>query len=437
MSNKKEKEKSQLTLGLWLIRKYNTDGWRAGKVTGIRHPMVDQEMIDAVGGRTNLLRQAADLEQKGIITPVWKGVRTDISKIHFSMEKMEQLCMLEGVENPREQLEKARDRVLAWKAQTTRDWLVKYYDSLLDLLDRGKIPPNAQDEELFQCLNGIASGEGYRWKHIFSTAVLGDSKKFENHYEGRALTVLRDHSPYYVDGMSDGELLAEHGIETYSQTLEWKGAITYQIQRIPGEKDAASYQLQNVPKEKEVLFSTRGMVFGSILNAQTLKHAIPISADGICQVITIENKANYESMIYDPATLYIYTHGFFSPSERNFLKKLAQILPEHVRYYHWGDMDYGGIRIFQFIYKNVFPKLEPLYMDRAAYESACRAGAGIPLKKEKREKLLCLEAGKLEELKSCILEHGMEIEQEVLIAKGQMDCTCVKNEVSSRIHMEF
>ena len=54
-------------------------------------------------------------------------------------------------------------------------------------------------------------------------------------------------------------------------------------------------------------------------------------------------------------------------------------------------------------------------MDAAAYENAIAAGAGIPLEKEKRKKIEDMEAGPLDELKNCILEKGMEIEQESLL----------------------
>ena len=78
-------------------------------------------------------------------------------------------------------------------------------------------------------------------------------------------------------------------------------------------------------------------------------------------------------------------------------------------------MDYGGIRIFQFNKRNVFPELKPYRMDREAYEEAVTGGAGVPLKEEKQKKLENMDAGELEELKVCILNYGLEIEQELLI----------------------
>jgi len=68
--------------------------------------------------------------------------------------------------------------------------------------------------------------------------------------------------------------------------------------------------------------------------------------------------------------------------------------------------------------KNIFPKLKPYKMDREAFQEALERGAGIPLEEKKKEKLEKLNAGELEELKKCILEKGVEIEQEILLAEN-------------------
>lgn len=290
--------------------------------------------------------------------------------------------------------------VRKWRGLAQETWLTEFYDELLLRLKEGKLPQNAKDEDLFSCLNALAALRHDTWKRVFSVGVFGDSKRFEREYEKRVLTVLKKYSPLCLDDMEDAEILAEHRIMTYSQTLEWKGPVTYCIST----------------EEKKTIVDTSGMFFGAVLNAQTLSHAFLVSAGEIREVVTIENKANYENMEYDSRRLYIYTHGFFSPKERIFLKKLCEILPDTVRYCHWGDMDYGGIRIFQFIRRTVFPGLEPLYMDSGTYRRAIESGAGILLEDEKRKKLEKLDAGVLEELKLCILESGLEVEQEALMS---------------------
>ena len=88
---------------------------------------------------------------------------------------------------------------------------------------------------------------------------------------------------------------------------------------------------------------------------------------------------------------------------------------ENVEFLHWGDMDYGGIRIFLFNKDKIFPRLKPYKMDRECFVAAVTSNAGRTLEAEKRKKLEQMNAGELEELRSSILEYGMEIEQEMLV----------------------
>lgn len=234
------------------------------------------------------------------------------------------------------------------------------------------------------------------WRRQFSSEVLHDSKMFEKKYQDKVVTVLEKYSPLSEEGMTADDILRVHGIKTYSQTLEWKGPLVYRIGS--GKPIDSSVNL-----------------FGTVINAQTLEQAVPIAVPGIRHIILVENKANYESMDFREDTLYIYCHGFFSPKELKFLGALTEITGGNTEYLHWGDMDLGGIRIFLYNQRKLFPGLKPYRMDASAYETAIAQGAGIPMKKEKKEKLQRLDAGDLDGLKECILETGMEIEQEALL----------------------
>lgn len=198
------------------------------------------------------------------------------------------------------------------------------------------------------------------------------------------------------------EILVAHGILSYSQTLEWKGAVEYCMTDRNG-----------TAIEKKI--DTSLNYYGTVLNAQTLEHAVPNLRNSVEKIIVIENKANYESMEYDPKVLYIFCHGYFSPKEVRFLQMLMKTAPEEIQCYHWGDMDYGGIQIFLYNEKNIFPNLIPWKMDVPSYKAALEKEKGIKLCSKKQKKLEALNAGKLEVLKQCILENKMEIEQEMLI----------------------
>lgn len=396
----------RMTVGKWILNKVNTKDWRIGKVTGHKHyshssnrsagandPLY--EMRDAAGGRAAFLEQVRRLEKEGLITVIYENVNTDVKKITVSMEQIDRLYEFEGLENPRRVIAGKRKFLEQQRKLAAEPWLLEYYEALERKLDGGTVPDNLEDENIFLILTAMTRLEKDIWERKFSAEVLGDSKLFENHYEKKILTVLRKYSPKAEECMEDVEILAEHKIRTYSQMLEWKGGIVYRLE--------------------DALIDTSASVYGTVLNAQTLEHAALVSLRDVKKIVTIENKANYESMKYSPDTLYLYTHGFPSPKERIFLANLEKLADEAVEFFHWSDMDYGGIRIFQYLKKNLFTRLRPLGMDRKAYEKLLNSKNGIPLEDGKREKLEKMDAGELEELKRCILQHGMEFEQENML----------------------
>ncbi len=391
---KKKEQDRKMTLGLWLIQKTDTSDWRAGRVTGVKHPDQIQEILHLIGQQA-LFAQAEALEKEDIISVDRKAVGHEIVRIHFPVEHMDVLCRREGVENSRKRLQKVQTSIEARRQRVSERWLLNYYDKLEEDLQKGNIPVNGEDEKLLQVLEAIAELKSEVWKRVFSTMVLGSSKLFEKKYEKRVLTILNKYSPLSREGMEEHEILAEHKILTYSQTLVWKGPVVCEL-------------------DTGAVWDTSVMKYGVVVNAQTLEHMRPVSIASVRQILTIENKANYESMAYASDTLYIFTHGFFSPKERIFLQQLEKLAAPETQFLHWGDLDYGGIRIFQFIKSKVFSALEPYRMGREDFQRELygKQNSLIELTKEKRSKLEKIEAGALEELKQCILESGYEIEQE-------------------------
>ncbi len=419
MKQERTKQKIQ-SLSRYIIEKAECDSYRAGTRSKQWHIEADQKLLDAVGGRSVLLRQAVELEKltgiSGKIIVKWKAVRTEIEKITVSSDAIPLLCQVEQIEDPRERQLSQMELTESWKSRVAQaDWLIPYYDHILERLNSGKLVkdvPGLEDPLFFLFLNKTAEERKPLYRRAFSAQVctiwngiaqtkqseskITPTKRFEKIYQSAVLSVLKQYSPLYEEGMSDEELLTAHGILTYAQTLEFKGAVSYRIDDGPA-------------------ISTAAQIYGTMFNKQTLENAVPISIVGIRQIMTIENKANYEKMQFRPDTLYIFCHGFFSPPERKFLSRLVALAGTDTEYFHWGDMDYGGIRIFKFLQKNLFPKLKPWKMDVTDYKMALQMGASISLETDKRERFEQMDAGVLTPLKEAILKNGKEIEQELLL----------------------
>ena len=419
MKQGRTKQKIQ-SLSRYIIEKAECDSYRAGTRSKQWHIEADQKLLDAVGGRSVLLRQAGELEKltgiSGKIIVKWKAVRTEIEKITVSSDAIPLLCQVEQIEDPRERQLSQMELTESWKSRVAQaDWLIPYYDHILERLNSGKLVkdvPGLEDPLFFLFLNKTAEERKPLYRRAFSAQVctiwngiaqtkqseskITPTKRFEKIYQSAVLSVLKQYSPLYEEGMSDEELLTAHGILTYAQTLEFKGAVSYRIDDGPA-------------------ISTAAQIYGTMFNKQTLENAVPISIVGIRQIMTIENKANYEKMQFRPDTLYIFCHGFFSPPERKFLSRVVELAGTDTEYFHWGDMDYGGIRIFKFLQKNLFPRLKPWKMDVTDYKMALQMGASISLETDKRERFEQMDAGVLTPLKEAILKNGKEIEQELLL----------------------
>ena len=391
-----EYNEKNLPLAKWLIDKTNTKDYRIGNLSGMKHPKVDGDLLKTVGGREELVRQAKVLERipalggEEYLYFDWREMNTDITRIDYRVEVIPRLCELIGIMDPRERQLQAISRICKLQVDVSESCLCAYCDHVLEQLNKGntKELSKAEDEEFLKCLKALADLKEPEWKRVFSSKVfekkndITPSKVFERIYQGAVIEALK-YSPQYDEGMSDDEILAAHGILSYSQTLEWKGAVEYCLINQNG-----------IVSEEKI--DTSANYYGTVLNAQTLEHARPILKNSVEKIIVIENKANYESMEYNPKILYIFCHGYFSPKEVRFLQMLMGTAPKEIQCYHWGDMDYGGIQIYIYNEKNIFPELIPWEMDVASYEEALKNGKGITLNSGKREKLEMLNAGKLE-----------------------------------------
>ncbi len=110
--------------------------------------------------------------------------------------------------------------------------------------------------------------------------------------------------------MEDTEVLSQLYIEEYSQELALKGSIKLEV--------------------SGCVIDTGVFPYGTVLNTQTLKNAIVMDNPQIKKVMTIENKANYTAEPMQEGTVVIFSHGYFSPVERDFLKKLRDKLSKSI-----------------------------------------------------------------------------------------------------------
>lgn len=369
----------------------------------------DTEEFDTeefVTGKECLLKEALWLKSCGLIEiKKWRSYGNDIEKIEYSLENIMEFYRIAKREPKFASADKKRKRLCFYQDQIASDWIKQYYQSCIEEAERGmrvkkesekdtrekkKRSEEEMEELIFKCLSGIEKLQTPTYIRLFSANCLGESKIFEEELETKILFIAKKYHPFVVEDMDKYRILEQLYLDTYSQRLELKGDLKILLD---GEEiDLSVYK------------------YGTILNSETLKKAVVAKEQSVKKIITIENKANFVSMPYEEGTLILFSHGFFSPLERDFLKQLEAVLKDGVAYFHTGDLDYGGIRIFKHIREQIFPLLQPYQMSVEQYQKY--EYNAIDIEKSALEKLQKMKEPFLQDLIDYICEKKKIIEQE-------------------------
>ena len=361
---------------------------------------------DFVTGKESLLKEAIWLQSCGLIKIRWRSYGNDIEKIEYSLEQIMEFYKIAKREPKFVLADKKVKRLRAFQEQVQSEWIKQYYQDCMEEAERSKGKKKSQEkhdevkktrleeekteELIFKCLSGIERLQTPMYLRLFSSSCLGGSKIFEEKLEAKILSIAKKYHPFVVEDMDKYRILEQLYLDTYSQRLELKGDLKIFLD---GEMiDLSLYK------------------YGTILNSETLKKAVVAKEQSVKKIITVENKANFVSMPYEEGTLILFSHGFFSPLERDFLKQLEAVLKDRVAYFHTGDLDYGGIRIFKHIREQIFPLLQPFQMSVEQYHKY--ESNAVDIEKSALEKLQKMNEPLLQDLIACICEKKKVIEQE-------------------------
>lgn len=247
----------------------------------------------------------------------------------------------------------AIDKLKLLKKTINTRWIIDFVDSCADeLLQKKKftkyIPENHEIFSLvLKALYGIdKKGEDDMLERIFSRKFLGGSKVFEKKVRSRIITIIKDFI-LSKEELEDEEVLETVGIIKTSEDLLFHGSV---IINLNGN-----------------VIDFRKFIYGAFMNTNMIKN-FTIDSLQVSKVITIENKANYLYYIKnvkDDNSLIIYLAGFYSHIKSIFIEKLYNYLKNkniNAEFYHWGDIDLGGFRIFVKL-RSIIRELKPLYMN--------------------------------------------------------------------------
>ena len=345
---------------------------------------------------------AEELERQGMISVVWERHGTGrIERILLAVDAA-QLYQRMGRTMPLMRVEEYRADISALTASAAI-WVRRCCNAANEILSANKLPSFLPREKELRAgliraiLSLPAAGENAIPKRVFSQRVFGDSKYFERCIEAPLLILLRRFAEEPCD--TDAAYLDMAGITGHHGKVWIAGRMDFSLH-------GRAYMLADFAGGIELTYDT--------VAAMEID-ALPPS------ILTVENLTNAETLAQEGADyLLIYTAGFPNRTIQALLSKIAGKQLPTVR--HWGDLDYGGIRIFEYLRKHFFSHLMPYRMDVEELRAHRAFAQNLTDAQKKRLKaLLCREDFALwHELIRVMLAEGIWLEQEALLWENDM-----------------
>lgn len=223
--------------------------------------------------------------------------------------------------------------------------------------------------DLVRLLQFLPTMEEAMMKRMLSHRLFNDTKYIEKNLQKRLLNIYKRFSDLELD--SDLDYLTSIGIEENPIYTLVSGPITL--------------------RNDESVFSLKDLPGGIGLSAQII-HSFQVHSIETNTILFIENLASYHQMITGKLpleliprylqsdiqqALIIYTGGYPHHSLRKLILKIVSYTSQndkHINIYHWGDIDYGGILIFEHLKRTYFPLLQPVLMDEETFQTYSKFG---------------------------------------------------------------
>ncbi len=365
----------------------------------------------------------AELADAGVVEVTWPRFQEGrrVEKVYLNFDAIPLAYELAGLEPRAERIDRMR-RVLAPLAAHPWEWVRRWWAGAdASLAERRSAGLDLDDPEgyagLVKVLLALPELEDSIPERIFSQRVLGDSKAFEQGVKKRLLALLKSHGPEEYE--TDAEYLDSVGLTDNPKMVLAAGGFAFRV-------GSSVFDVGELPG-------------GLGLSAHTVR-AMEITSVTAPRILLVENLTSYHQVVRNlsepavtvrergddrcpaagsPAVLAVYTGGFPHRGVQLFLRRLQDYRETLAAaawppVYHWGDMDYGGIRIYEYIRSNFIPDLQPYLMDVDTYSRYLHVG--IPFGDEYAAKLRHL----LEDpayvswhpLLQAMLEHRKWVEQE-------------------------
>jgi hypothetical protein len=267
------------------------------------------------------------------------------------------------------------------------------------------------NQDFLTAIAAIADLEQPILERLLSVRLFRDSKRLEE-LRSTIVAILRRYAPHAQEyGDDDAALLRAFWVERVPEYIPIAGTLTVSL---------ANQLVSLTPLTPSVALSV-----ATIQQITTVE----CSADA---VVTIENATSFTEWITIAPSriLTIYTGGFASPSALMLLRMVRHCHP-HLAFYHWGDMDAGGLRILAHLRREIGDVI-PLGMDTywlektRAYSQTLSSNDRGGLERLQNHPLLT----DCSILIHYLLTHNLKLEQEAIASQAVLQSLISQNSLS-------
>ena len=308
--------------------------------------------------------------------------------------------------------------------------IASHETGLLSVLSGVSVANGPVRDLVQETIDSLRAGDGYR------SRLFGDDYKDLPDILAGADAVIRNTKETYIRDLSkkiynDSKRMAaiRPGIEKFVKECSNEDILReYRVMSDAGLTKSVFPLYGVMPQPYAILFEADARLKTDKGPVCTYGYPFPIMstmADTYEEIIllddalvTIENRTTYDDYHVTGQGKF-FTGGFPGFAEKKLLSKIYSDNPEK-KYYHWGDIDVGGFRIFHDIRKQI-PSVKPLHMDPETLLYYEKSGLATPLTAKDRESLQDIKGDRyFSDTIDIMLKKNIKMEQEAFyIPKGQ------------------
>lgn len=290
---------------------------------------------------------------------------------------------------------------LLFKYQDKHETLMRFAQYINSRLNENKgIKKYINDENLEEVewlligVEAVMSNKKEIFLRELSIKLYNDSKKLES-LENKIKKIIIDFSKEKEEYMSVEDLFSEFNILKNPSFIIIKGVGEFSIRGNTVNLEAF----------------TNGIGISSL----DLNELQFIPCDKVSKIITIENLTSFNIFNAEEAII-IYLGGYHNEARRNLLKSLYKIYNNLSEFYHFGDIDVGGLRILNHLRTKTGIDIKPLMMNKETLitnQKYCKSLTNNDIKalKDMLESSMYME---FYDLIQYMLSEGIKLEQEII-----------------------